>query len=105
MRATRVAVTADLSDNERFSREATDVYYHGTDSIDQHLSAAVLRSVEDLYAGRGESFKVPPSIKPYVLATSMQNHELVQLGYHPSTMCHFIWWHAPVLTISLYRKW
>lgn len=83
MRATRVAVTADLSDNERFAREATDVYYHGTDSIDQHLSAAVLRSVEDLYAGRGESFKVPPSIKPYVLATSMQNHELVQLGISP----------------------
>lgn len=83
MRATRVAVTADLSDNERFVREASDVYYHGTDGIDQHVSAGLLRSVEDLYAGRGESFKVPQTVKPYVLALSMQNHELVQLGLSP----------------------
>lgn len=78
-----LALETDLSDNERFRRDAMPMFYGKDDSLQKHVSAQTYEAVADFQAGRGVAMAESDHLKPYALAFGLLNQEARGAGLDP----------------------
>lgn len=82
-RAEALAVETDLSDTERFQRDALPMFYGKDDSLPRHISKQLYEEVADYQALQGEAMTESDHLKPYALAFGLQNKQARGAGLDP----------------------
>jgi len=82
-RADALALETDLSDSERFQRDALPMFYGKDDSLANHISKQLYEEVADFQALHGEAMTESDHLKPYALAFGLQNKEARAAGLDP----------------------
>lgn len=83
-RADAVAVEVDLSDTERYQRDAAPMFYGKDDSLANHISKTLYEEVADYHALQGVPMTEADHLKPYALAFGLLNKEAKSVGLDPA---------------------
>lgn len=80
IRATVVAVEADMSDETKLAAQSKGLYYAAGDNLQNHLSPKLYEEVDDFHAAMGLPMEASKQMKPFALAVGLLNKEARTVG-------------------------